>query len=91
MKTASCTQLASHDDYKVARLAAIARCDTIHGGARATVIARHCSRWDAQSIVADVYSRSTGKWSAEYEAWECPECGTAHLGQEAALRCCAQH
>jgi rubrerythrin len=91
MKTQSVgwTQLENQDDRKVAHIAAIARIDTIHGGARALTIARHCSKWDAESVVSDVYSRSTGKHSQQFEAWECPECGQTHLGIEAAESCCA--
>ncbi len=91
MKTrpAPWTALERQDDRKVAHVAAIARFDTIHGGARSLVIARNCSRWDAQSVVSDVYSRSTGRHSQQYEAWECPECGNVWLGLDAAEDCCA--
>jgi hypothetical protein len=81
--------LDNQDDRKIAHLAAIARNDTIHGGARAMVIARQCSKWDAAAIVADVYILSTGKHSRHYEAWECPDCGAVHLGMDNAEECCA--
>lgn len=68
--------------------------DTIHGGALAIVyakrLARLGSRVPADDIVSDVYSRSTGHTSERWGAWECPECGTAHLGIDAALACCAE-
>ena len=47
------------------------------------------SRVPANEIVSAVYSASNyscGEWGA----YECPECGTAHLGTEAAYRCCSQ-
>lgn len=89
MKTSHWTQLESQSDRKVAHLAAIARIDTIYGGAKALRIARHCSKWNAMEIVSDVYSRSTGKHSRQWEAWECPECGQVYLGMESAENCCA--
>lgn len=91
MKTAHWTQLESQDDRKVAHLAAIARIDTLYGGAKALRIARHCSKWNAMEVVSDVYSRSTGKHSRQWEAWECPECEQVHLGMESAENCCAFH
>ena len=81
--------LTCQDERKIAHLAAIARCDTINGGARAMVIARKCSRWDAAGVVSCVYGQSTGRHSHEHEAWECPECGNVLLGIEAAETCCA--
>jgi hypothetical protein len=77
-----------------AALARIARADTIYGGARALVLARRMERRKgsqvpANEIVSAVYSASNyscGEWGA----YECPECGTAHLGTEAAYRCCSQ-
>lgn len=89
MKTAPWTQLDEQDDRKRAHLAAIARCDTIHGGAKAMVIARKCSKWNAAEIVADVYGASTGKHSRQWEAWECPDCGAVRLGFAEAEDCCA--
>jgi rubrerythrin len=88
-KAANWTALENQDDRKVAHLAAIAWADTMNGGARAMAIARKCTAWNAAEVVADVYSRSTGKHSQQYEAWECPECGTVHLGFESAADCCA--
>lgn len=78
----------NRDGYKVARIAAMARIDTIYGGAKALRVARHCTRWDASSVVADVYSASTGKHHTDHEAWKCPECGQVWLGQSDALLCC---
>ena len=72
---------------EIAKLAQIARLDTINGGARALVIAKE--KPELAYIVSDVYSLSTGKHSENFEAWECPECGCAHLGKEAAFSCCA--
>lgn len=79
------------------RLARIATCNTVMGGASALVIAKVADRLGVQfvdgasgrEIVSDVYSRSTGRESVEFGGWECPECGCAHCGRENALRCCA--
>jgi hypothetical protein len=90
LEAASCIDFLPHDhsSYKVSRIAAMARADTLFGGARALVVARKCTKWDALSVVKDVYSRSTGRHSAEHEGWNCPECGQVHLGQDSALACC---
>jgi hypothetical protein len=85
---------ALHDrnDRAVARLAARARRDTVWGGASAMVLACRADalgvQFSARSIVADVYSASTGKHHPEHEAWHCPECDSVHLGKDAALQCC---
>ncbi len=82
-----------HDPHERAccKLANIARHDTIHGGAKALVIAKRLygmgSKIPADEIVGDVYSASNyscGEWGA----YECPECGSVHLGTEAAHKCC---
>jgi len=74
----------------VADLACGARLDTIHGGVSHLIAARQADipGFDPLEIVSQIYSASTGKPSPDWEAWECPECGTAHLGQERALECC---
>ncbi len=95
MKHAHYSRLQSPDDQKIAKLAMQARLDTINGGARAAVIAKHeidpNEKWDVdpEDIVGAVYSASTGKPHEKYEAWECPECGTVHLGQDYARECCS--
>lgn len=73
-----------------AKLARIAKSDTIWGGFRANMIAKRATlkKFPAEQIVGDVYSASTGKHSLIWEAWECPECGKACLGEEAAINCC---
>ena len=61
---------------------------------RALVLARRMERRKgtqvpANDIVSAVYSasnRSCGEWGA----YECPECGQACLGTEAAYRCCSE-
>ena len=103
MKPVSWTKLSDPIERATARLAAIARQDTIHGGAMAMVIAK--DGWfegeymrkdkfpvgfDANSIVSDVYSASTGERHPVHEAWECSECGQAHLGINAAMECCKE-
>jgi hypothetical protein len=94
LKEAHPSQLATNYERACAALARIARADTIYGGARALVLARRMERRKgsqvpANEIVSAVYSASNcscGEWGA----YECPECGTAHLGTEAAYRCCSQ-
>ena len=94
LKEAHPSQLATLYERACAALARIARADTIYGGARALVLARRMERRKssqvpANEIVSAVYSASNyscGEWGA----YKCPECGTAHLGTEAAYRCCSQ-
>ena len=77
-----------------ARLANRAKLDTIRGGARAMVMADRAERMrlpnadELQNVVADVYSRSTGRHSETYGAWTCGECGSVHAGRQAAEECC---
>lgn len=76
-----------------ARFARIARCDAWHGGAIAMVKLRRLKRsanyrqYDA--AVSQAYASSTGT-APDYLAYECPECGSARLGQDAAYACCAE-
>lgn len=94
MQSASYTELLSQDDRIVAKVAARARLDTLYGGAKALVwvkrLPRLAHRLDLRDVVSDVYSASTGRHHARHEGWECPECGSVHLGQEAAAQCCAE-
>lgn len=94
MKTASYRELTDHNERSIAHMAARARCDTLFGGALAMVygkrLERMGSKLDLLSVASDVYSRSTGKHSPDYEAWECPECGSVHLGQDNAAKCCQE-
>ena len=92
VKATSYDQLHDRTERGCARLAAIARNDTIFGGARAMVLAQRLSRLNspipAHEIVGDVYSASTGRWHPTWEAFECRECGQARLGLNAAMSCC---
>lgn len=87
-------ELESQEDRKRAHLAAIARNDCVFGGAKALVIARKCSKWDAQAIVNAVYAESGGatgqRWRSRLEAHECRECGQAWVNLDAALNCCEE-
>lgn len=90
------TELPDREQRAVARLAQIVRHDTIYGGARAMILATRADRlkfnsagYGAMEIVSIVYSASSGRHHPQLEAWECPECGQAHLGQDAAYACCA--
>jgi hypothetical protein len=94
MKTASYVDLPNQADRIVAKVAARARLDTIYGGALALVwvkrLPRLAHKLDLGDVVSDVYSASTGRHSKAYEGWQCPECGQAYLGQEAAALCCQE-
>lgn len=81
------SRLENRTERHHAELAARATLDTIHGGAWAMVLARRLSL-EAEAIVSDVYSASTGTTSEEHGAWECGECGWVHLGIDAAGECC---
>lgn len=86
-------RLTDRTERAQAKLARIARGDCWHGGARALVLAKrldrlHCS-FDPLAVVSDAYSSSTGT-ATNYLAYLCPECGTAHLGKEAASQCCGE-
>lgn len=86
--------LSNPHDRACAKLARIARGNTVFGGASALVIAermerRKGNRIPASAIVSDVYSASNyscGQWGA----YACPECGQAYLGEDAAYLCCSQ-
>lgn len=88
-------ELSDREERAVARLAQKARLDTIDGGASALVLAQRadhmgwhsCGR-SALEVVSIVYSASTGRHHTDLEAWECPECGNACLGMDAAMACC---
>lgn len=93
-KPANYSLLHDRDERLIARFAAKARANTIWGGCSALVIAKRLQRMnprsEALSVVKDVYSASTGRHHTEFEAWECPECGSAHLGQDKAAQCCQE-
>lgn len=93
MKHVAWDSLHAREDRLTARIAAIARADTITGGARASWLAEKLLKiggTDLRGVVADVYCASTGRASTEHEAWQCPECGQPHLGQTRAFECCAE-
>ena len=85
MKEVSPYKLTGHD-RALARLAWIARHDVIWGGARAMVLANRL-KGDFQDVVSEAYTSVTGT-AENYIAYECNECGQAHLGKDNALRCC---
>jgi hypothetical protein len=90
LKETSPKNLTNRYERACARLARIARNNTVFGGASALLIAKRCKFkiFPADEIVSDVYRASNyscGKWGA----YECPECGQAHLGEDSALGCCA--
>lgn len=74
-----------------AKLAEIARHDTIYGGASALVIARRmdsrkCAAVPAVLVVTDIYTGRRAAWTP----YACPECGQAYLGKGGALNCCPE-
>lgn len=83
---------------QTAKLSSLATYDTIHGGARALVLAKKCDRFgvnfsegvSAREIVSEVYGRSTGRTCERFGAFFCPECGCVSLGLEMAFACCAE-
>jgi len=92
-KTASWRELAG-EDRLCAHVERVATMDTIHGGAHALLLSKRLRAMggtDLRHVVGAVYSASTGKMHREYGAFECPECGSAHLGVEAALACCCEN
>ncbi len=84
--------LADRHERALAKLARIARCDAWHGGARALVLAKRLEAMggNAQAIeaVTDAYTNGRGD-ATRFLAYECPECGTACAGTEAAHDHCA--
>ncbi|KKL56517.1 hypothetical protein LCGC14_2244630 [marine sediment metagenome] len=90
-------QLPEGSERETARVATRATNDTIGGGFDAVILAREKDeRGEApcdgvssfECIVASVYSQSTGRHSELYQAWECPECGSVHVGFTSAMSCC---
>ena len=87
--------ISNRTERDIARLAYRATCNTVFGGASALVLAKRMDamgcKIDAQSIVSDVYSASTGTVLSQYRVCICPECGQTLLGEDAALNCCPQY
>jgi hypothetical protein len=67
----------------------LANQNTWSGGASALRRADRSPIPDATSVVAEVYSTSSGKVPDSLDAWECGECGCAHYGRDAADTCCS--
>ncbi len=83
-------------DRMIARIAARANLDTIHGGARALVLARRAelmglpSAGDMLGAVSEVYSMSSGRVPGSLAVVQCFECGQWYLGEERAAACCSE-
>ena len=93
-KQVSWKDLSEPRDRACAKLALIARHDTIHGGAKAMVLEKRLlamgSSIPAREIVGDVYAASNWTVTRQWGAYECPDCGQVHLGEERALECCSE-
>tara|TARA_R110000868_G_C10488262_1_gene729981 strand:+ start:230 stop:565 length:336 start_codon:yes stop_codon:yes gene_type:complete len=93
MKAAHYNTLTNPNERTRAHFAALARANTIHGGATALTLAKRAERMgspnDPVSVVSDVFGASTGRHHHAHEAWECRECGQSYLGQDATAQCCA--
>lgn len=92
LKNVHWKELGERSERMIARMESKARGDTIHGGMSAFVLAdklQDMGGSDLRFVVHAVYALSSGKPHPEYAAVECPECGTACLGREAALACCS--
>jgi hypothetical protein len=48
-----------------------------------------CSSFPANEIVSSIWAATNYSYG-EWGAYECQECGSAHLGRESAYRCCAE-
>ena len=81
----------NRDDRALAKLALIARHDCYSGSAKAMVIARRLNSMGTELPVDDVvsaaYSSTTGT-ASEFMPYECPECGSACLGETEAYQHC---
>jgi hypothetical protein len=79
------------DERAIAKLARIARNDTVWGGCRALLLARRLnslkSNVPATEIVSHVYGLSDGT-CGRFTCFQCPECGQSYLGKEMAWQCC---
>ena len=93
IQTVSFKKLANREDRATAKLALIARNDTIYGGARAMTIAARLNRLGsnvpADDVVSEVYSLSNYT-CGRFGVYECPECGQVYLGAAAAAECCSE-
>ena len=88
LKTARPNQLTDKTERATAKLALKAMVDTYHGGCNALIIGKRLDRMgsklDGEKIVTDIYHDR----DSEYIPYECPECGSVHLGADKAANCC---
>ena len=74
-----------------AKLARIARVDAWNGGAKALCMVNRLelSPYHAEYLAAvtQAYHSLTGT-ASNYLAYECPECGSACMGEDAVYECC---
>lgn len=95
LKECSPRRLYDRVERATAKFARIARANAIHGGASALTKLDRLERMGSPNTseyhdaITSAYHSSTGT-APEHLAYECPECGTPHLGESAALSCCSQ-
>lgn len=104
LRRLSWRDLPKHDTEgrECARLADVAWRDVWHGGTFALSIANRTpfvetddgtteqwtlDRRTAHDVVSSVYGSHDGT-SRRFNVYGCPECGGAHLGEDAAIQCC---
>lgn len=92
LELATWRELGDRHDRACARLATIALNDVVWGRARASLLAKRATQkmFPAEEIVGDIYSMSQAAPSSKWSVWECPECGRACLGKDAAMNCCSE-
>lgn len=92
LKNVHWKELGGRLERMIARVELKARCNTIFGGMSALTLVNRLHGMggeDLRFVVHAVYSLSSGRPHPQYAAFECPECGTACLGEESAQTCCS--
>lgn len=91
LRSRPASELEDRNERAVARIAMVAACDAINGGARALTILRRLTRSPNYGALNDAVTasyHSSHPPTEQHKALECPECGSVWLGAEAAYACC---
>lgn len=95
IKPAHWYELPKGNEYRpIFKLARIAVCDTVMGGASALAMAKRAQAMGLPSAnemlaaVGDVYASSTGKAPGDLHPWACTECGQIYALADEAAACC---